>query len=205
MPETARFAVCFCLPHKSLCPAYAHLVDRFHLGRNTDYCTGIMQHGPTRKHPATIRTTASHELPAVTDTQVPPLFRLPPELRLIIYEHVLLPFPPSEARIFAAPPLLRVCRLIRSEAFDTAATILTNAITEARAERDVLNSRYPPGPIFCGVGMRASAIEDYRRLAKVKAWVRVLERLAWCLGFEVPEQGTEGHEVSFPASSRDCE
>lgn len=121
------------------------------------------------------------------------------------FEHVLLPFPPSEARIFAAPPLLRVCRLIRSEAFDTAATILTNAITEARAERDVLNSRYPPGPIFCGVGMRASAIEDYRRLAKVKAWVRVLERLAWCLGFEVPEQGTEGHELSFPASSWDCE
>jgi len=113
----------------------------------------------------------------------PSLLRLPPELRLMIYEYLLPTFSDSEQPL-RVPSVLHISRFIRKEAHDFWVKQLAAAIAEVRGVVQALSVEYDR-LLSSPRSETRVLVPIYREYWKLEGRVRVLERLAWCLGVEV--------------------
>ncbi|OQO02791.1 hypothetical protein B0A48_11074 [Cryoendolithus antarcticus] len=81
----------------------------------------------------------------VTEPSLPPIFRLPAELRLMIYDCVFEPMLDlivlPRAECYPFPPLLQVCRLVRAEVFGSWKSSLAAAIVNNAAHIDFVTAQ----------------------------------------------------------------
>lgn len=182
-PAAPLFAACSKSKHSSSCPHHGRF-GRIFATLSGDLPPHNFRHHllATTLRAAMIPPKQQPPDPAMAAPSAHPLFRLPRELRLEIYDYFLPSF--SSAEPLYVPQILHICHFIRKEVHDFWVGLLRAAVAKARAVHRAASVEYDRAVR----GERADVrvlVGMYRRIVELEERVRVLERLGWCLGVEV--------------------